>query len=296
MRGPTFLRSAMRLLNYRTSHGPSVAGYFKSYWVDLCSADPNLPSNVQDILTEGYGDPKELAARAEGAAVLEQLPSRILPPIPRPGKILCVGLNYREHAKETGQKIPSEPLIFSKLGSAILGHNAEIVLPDVSRQIDYEAELVVVIGKRGRSIPAEQAWQHIAGYCCGNDVSARDWQKGKPGGQWLLGKSFDTFAPLGPWLVLAEAVAAPDNLAIECRVNGKTMQVSNTKDLIFPVDRLIAYISQVCTLEVGDLLFTGTPPGVGAARTPPLFLGPGDRVEVEIEQIGVLANSVVAPE
>ena len=289
----------MRLLNYRDSDGPSVAGFFDHRWVNLCFADPSLPTNVQDILGEDQKTKNlvtHLIAIAERSPVLEKQPSSILAPIPHPGKILCVGLNYREHAKETGQPIPTEPLIFSKLGSAVIAHGTDIVLPAVSDQIDFEAELVVVIGKRGRSIPLEQAWQYVAGYCCGNDISARDWQKGKPGGQWLLGKSFDTFAPLGPWIVLSDAVPDAGNLAIECRVNGKTMQASNTNNLIFSIDQLIHYISQVCTLEVGDLLFTGTPPGVGVARRPPLFLQPGDRVEVEIEKIGTLVNSVVASE
>jgi 2-keto-4-pentenoate hydratase/2-oxohepta-3-ene-1,7-dioic acid hydratase in catechol pathway len=286
----------MRLLSYRNSDGPSVAGYLNGRWVNLCSTDPNLPRNVQGILSEGNHTYQDLVAIAERSTVLEKRPACILPPISRPKKILCVGLNYQEHAQETGQPIPSEPLIFSKLGTAIIGHDAEIVLPPVSVQVDFEAELVVVIGKRGHSIPVEQAHQHVAGYCCGNDVSARDWQKGKPGGQWLLGKSFDTFAPIGPSLVLSETVADAGNLAIECRVNGKTMQVSNTKNLIFPINHLINYISQVCTLEVGDLLFTGTPPGVGVARSPPVFLRPGDQVEVEIEQVGTLSNSVVASE
>jgi len=286
----------MRLLNYRTPAGSSVAGYFHERWVDFGHLHPDPPSSVQEILVRDPSFLADLVVRAEQAPLLPALPSQLLPPISCPGKILCVGLNYRDHAQETGQQVPGEPLIFSKLGSTLVGHGGNIVLPRVSQQIDYEAELVVVIGKRGRAIPVEAAWAHVAGYCCGNDISARDWQKGKPGGQWLLGKSFDTFAPLGPWMVTADAIKNPGNLTIRSRVNGNVMQESNTEQLIFPIDQLIAYISQICTLEVGDLLFTGTPPGVGAVRTPPIFLQPGDRVEVEIEQIGLLANSVVAPE
>ena len=286
----------MRLLNYLDADGPAVALFLEGRWVNLSAADSSMPTNVQDMLVAEKLEIKKLAILAARAPQLEKQPTRILPPIPTPQKILCVGLNYRAHAEETGQSIPDEPLIFSKLNSTLIGHGAEIVLPPVSDQVDFEAELVVVFGKRGRNIPAGQALQYVAGYCCGNDVSARDWQKGKPGRQWLLGKSFDTFAPLGPWMVPAEAVPDPANLTIECRVNGEIMQHSNTRDLIFPLEQLICYISSVCTLEVGDLLFTGTPPGVGVARQPPKFLGPGDRVEVEIERIGTLANSVVASE
>ena len=216
-----------------------------------------------------------------------------LPPIPRPGKILCVGLNYADHAKETGKTPPPEPLIFSKLGTTLRACGDEIVLPHVTDMVDFEAELVVVIGKEGRNIQQDRAMEFVAGYMCGHDVSARDWQKGKPGGQWLLGKSFDSFAPTGPWFVPAQHVD-PDDLRVQLRLNGDTMQDSRTSQMLFPVDELISYISQVCTLEPGDLIFTGTPSGVGVARDPQVFLRPGDNVEVEISGLGVLRNSVVA--
>ena len=286
----------MRFLNYATPDGPSVAGYWDGRWVDLCQVDPTLPCSALEFLCNGPSVRSELAAIAARAEPLAQVPSQLLPPVMRPGKILCVGLNYRDHAQETGQPIPDEPLIFNKLTSSLLGHGEAIVLPEASQKIDFEAELVIVIGKRGRHIAPEAACQYIAGYCCGNDISARDWQKEKPGGQWLLGKSFDTFAPLGPWVVSAEEIEDPGNLDIVCRVNGKTMQNSSTSNLIFPVPQLIAYISRVCTLEPGDLLFTGTPAGVGVARKPAIFLQPGDRVEVEIDGVGVLSNGVVAAE
>ena len=168
------------------------------------------------------------------------------------------------------------------------------MLPRLSDKVDYEAELVVVIGVGGRHVPKEQARNHVAAYCCGNDVSARDWQHHKPGGQWLLGKSFDSFAPFGPALTSADEVDDPGKLRIQLRLNGRTMQDSNTDQLIFPVEELIAYVSGVCTLSPGDLIFTGTPPGVGGARKPPVFLQPGDVMEVEIEQLGVLRNPVIA--
>jgi 2-keto-4-pentenoate hydratase/2-oxohepta-3-ene-1,7-dioic acid hydratase in catechol pathway len=203
-------------------------------------------------------------------------------------------LNYADHAKESGQAPPAEPVFFNKLHTAVSSPGAPIVLPKVSPEVDYEAELVIVIGKQGRYIPVEQARAHIAGYTVGHDVSARDWQLRKPGGQWLLGKSFDTFAPFGPELVTSDEVGDPGNLRIQLRINGQTLQDSSTKQLIFTVDQLVAYVSQVCTLLPGDVIFTGTPPGVGAARKPPIFLKPGDAVEVEIEKLGVLSNPVVA--
>jgi 2-keto-4-pentenoate hydratase/2-oxohepta-3-ene-1,7-dioic acid hydratase in catechol pathway len=159
--------------------------------------------------------------------------------------------------------------------------------------VDYEAELVVVIGRGGRHIPRDEAMQHVAAYTCGHDVSARDWQKHKPGGQWLLGKSFDSFAPTGPHLVTADEVPDPHSLPIRLRLNGQVMQSSTTAQLIFRIDQLVSYLSEVCTLRPGDLIFTGTPPGVGAARKPPVFLKPGDVAEVEIEGIGILTNPVV---
>ena len=225
--------------------------------------------------------------------ILEELDVQWLPPIPWPGKILCVGLNYADHAKETGKTPPPEPLIFSKLGTALRACGDNIVLPWVTEMVDYEAELVVVIGREGRDIPKATALDFVAGYMCGNDVTARDWQKEKPGGQWLLGKSFDSFAPTGPWFVPAQNID-PGDLGVQLRLNGETMQDSRTSQMLFPVDELIAYISQVCTLEPGDLIFTGTPHGVGVARDPQVFLQPGDCVEVEISGLGVLRNPVVA--
>jgi 2-keto-4-pentenoate hydratase/2-oxohepta-3-ene-1,7-dioic acid hydratase in catechol pathway len=201
-------------------------------------------------------------------------------------------LNYADHAAESGAPIPEEPVIFNKFATSVGAHEDPIVLPRVSSQVDYEAELVVVIGQGGRHIAEGDALRHVAGYCCGHDVSARDWQLGKPGKQWLLGKTFDTFAPFGPHLVTADEVGDPGNLAIELRLNGQVMQSSSTRQLIFSVPKLVSYISDVCTLEPGDVLFTGTPPGVGMARKPPVFLQAGDVVEVEIEKVGTLRNRV----
>jgi 2-keto-4-pentenoate hydratase/2-oxohepta-3-ene-1,7-dioic acid hydratase in catechol pathway len=231
-------------------------------------------------------------AMAHGTALSP--PVRLLPPIPDPEKIICVGLNYADHAAESGAPIPAEPVIFNKFPSALRASGDPIELPRVSSRVDYEAELVVVIGRGGRNIACQQALDHVGGYTCGHDVSARDWQLSKPQGQWLLGKSFDSFAPLGPALVTPDEVGDTRDLGIALRLNGKIMQQSNTKQLIFGIDELIAYVSQVCTLSPGDLIFTGTPPGVGFARKPPVFLRPGDVVEIEIERVGILTNPVTA--
>lgn len=217
-----------------------------------------------------------------------------LPPIDRPQKIFGIGLNYADHARETGATVGEIPVVFNKLTSSLAAHQSAIQLPALSQQVDFEAELVVVVGRGGSHIPVSAAREHIFGYGCGVDVSARDWQKGKPGGQWLLGKSFDTFAPLGPWITTADEIPWPVELDIQLTLNGERMQASNTRELIFGVDFLVAHLSKFCTLAPGDLIYTGTPSGVGVARQPPRFLQPGDRLEVTIEKLGTLANSVVA--
>lgn len=216
------------------------------------------------------------------------------PPICGMEKVICIGTNYADHAREMGGEPPTIPVVFNKFPSTIVGAGTEIVLPSISSAVDFEAELVVVIGRGGKNIARDSAMEHVFGYCCGNDISARDWQKGKPGGQWLLGKTFDTFAPIGPVIVTADEVPNPHQLQIELRLNGSTMQSSNTDQLIFSIDVLIAHLSQFVTLKPGDLIFTGTPSGVGAGRQPPLFLQPGDQLEVEIEGLGVLRNDVIA--
>ena len=213
-------------------------------------------------------------------------------PLLTPSKILCVGLNYAGHIKEFGHEYPSEPVIFSKAPSALTFCGADIVLPPVSNRVDYEGELVVVIGRQGKQISESDALDYVAGYCCGNDVSARDWQKEKPSGQWFLGKSFDSFAPIGPELVTADEIEDPNCLRIESRLNGKTMQAANTSQFIYKVQRVISYISQVMTLEPGDVIFTGTPDGIGDVRKPPVYLSEDDVFEVEIEKLGVLRNHV----
>jgi 2-keto-4-pentenoate hydratase/2-oxohepta-3-ene-1,7-dioic acid hydratase in catechol pathway len=261
--------------------------------VDLNRTDPAIPASMKALLAMG-DQGLDLARRAldRGQAVPAGEVT-LLAPVPDPGKVICIGLNYADHAAESGMEPPDEPVVFSKFSSAVCAHRDSIVLPGCSDQVDYEAELVAVIGRTARRVPRERAREYIAGYTCGHDVSARDWQLGKGGGQWLLGKTFDTFAPLGPELVTADQVGDPGQLGVRLRLNGTTMQDSSTRQLIFPVDHLVSYLSHVCTLNPGDVIFTGTPPGVGMARKPPVFLKPGDEVEVEVERIGVLRNPVV---
>jgi 2,4-diketo-3-deoxy-L-fuconate hydrolase len=215
------------------------------------------------------------------------------PPIPRPGKIVCVGLNYRDHAQETGQPLPEVPLLFAKFPNSITGPESVIEVPSMTKALDWEAELAVVIGVNARDLPASSALTAVAGYMNMNDVSARDVQIGE-GGQWTRGKSFDTFAPTGPYLVTAEEIEDPQDLAVACWVNGETVQSGTTADMIFPVAELIAFISQSLTLEPGDIIATGTPAGVGMARAPQLFLDEGDEVVVEVEGLGRLVNHVTA--
>ena len=284
----------MKLATILTDRGPRAALAVSGGLVDLHAADPSIPDSLPGILAAGSECLERVAACAQADPTLAEDQARFLPVIPCPQKILCVGLNYADHARESGAEVPEEPVIFSKFASALTGHGQPIELPRASAEVDYEAELVVVIGRRGKHVPEDQAMDYVAGYACGHDVSARDWQLRKPGGQWLLGKTFDTFAPVGPYLVTRDEVPDPHQLDIQLRLNGQTMQSSNTRELIFSIPRLIAYISQVMTLEVGDLIFTGTPPGVGFSRKPPVFLKPGDVAEVEIQHLGVLRNPVVA--
>lgn len=217
---------------------------------------------------------------------------RLLAPIPRPPKIICIGLNYRDHAIESKLEIPTIPVVFSKYASSVIGPGEAIVLPKNSVKPDYEAELAVVIGKNGRHIKAADWEQYVFGYTCLNDVSARDFQMATS--QWMIGKTFDTFAPMGPYLVTADEIADPHNLNISLSINGETLQNSNTRELIFRIPQLIEHLSSVFTLECGDVISTGTPSGVGFSFNPPRWLRPGDSVTVSVAGVGDLTNPVVA--
>jgi 2-keto-4-pentenoate hydratase/2-oxohepta-3-ene-1,7-dioic acid hydratase in catechol pathway len=216
---------------------------------------------------------------------------RLGPPIARPGKIMCIGLNYRDHARETNQAVPDFPTLFAKYASCVIGPGEAIVLPKLTKEIDYEAELGVVIGKRARHVSEAKALDYVAGYVPFNDVSARDYQRRTS--QWTIGKTFDTFGPMGPALVTADEIPDPHSLDIQLSIGGEVLQHSNTRELVFSVQQLIAILSGVMTLEPGDLISTGTPSGVGAARTPKRWLRPGETVRIEIEKLGVLTNPVI---
>jgi 2-keto-4-pentenoate hydratase/2-oxohepta-3-ene-1,7-dioic acid hydratase in catechol pathway len=251
--------------------------------------------SMLDVIEGNASDPRKLPAllpEASADTAYSLGTVKLLAPVPRPRKLICVGLNYRDHAKETGSEIPAVPTIFNKFATSVIAPGENIVLPKVSKTPDYEAEFAFVIGRGGRHIPAESWKEHVFGYTIINDVSARDYQRATT--QWLMGKTFDTFAPMGPWIVTADSIPDPHNLDIRLEINGETLQDSNTRELIFKIPDLIAFLSSVFTLEPGDIVSTGTPAGVGVARKPPRFLQAGDEVVVKIPAIGELRNPVVA--
>lgn len=273
-----------------TLHNEEVID-FESAWGDRGPA----PISLLELLRGGsaaLGEARAVDAAASKSARLPLKSVQLLSPLPRPPKVLCVGLNYRDHAEETGQPIPKIPIFFTKPANSVIGPQAPIVLPIDSDQVDYEAELVVVIGSRCRRADPAKAREAIVGYTIMNDVSARDWQFRTS--QWFIGKTFDTFAPMGPALVTADEVGDPHVLDVSLRLNGNVMQRSNTRNLIFGVADLVAELSRVMTLEPGDVIATGTPGGVGFARKPPVFLRPGDNVDISIGGVGTLSNPVVA--
>ena len=282
----------MRLVTYQSQTGPRVAGLREGGYVDLNRADPAVRACVKALLAQG---PEGLRRASEALAAGQIIPAgsvSLLAPVPSPEKIICVGLNYADHARETGAKLPAEPVLFNKFPTAASADGRQIVLPAASREVDYEAELVVVIGRGGRHISEERAYDHVAAYCCGNDVSARDWQLRKPGGQWLLGKSFDTFAPFGPALVTPDEVDV-GSLRVTCKVNGEMRQDSNTDNLIHDVPHVVEYITRGITLQPGDVIATGTPAGVGVFMDPPKLLKRGDTVELEVHGLGKIVNRIV---
>ncbi len=241
---------------------------------------------------EGRATIEKFLDSADGEAKHARKDVQLLAPIPRPRKLICVGLNYRDHAEETGAQIPKVPTIFNKFATAVIGPGANVVLPKVSKAPDYEAEFAFVIGRGGRNIRAQDWRNAVFGYTLVNDVSARDYQRATS--QWLMGKTFDTFAPMGPWIVTADEIDDPHELDIEMEINGEILQDSNTRELIFKIPDLIEFLSSVFTLEPGDIVSTGTPAGVGFARKPPRYLHPGDQMCVRIPKIGELRNPVIA--
>jgi 2-keto-4-pentenoate hydratase/2-oxohepta-3-ene-1,7-dioic acid hydratase in catechol pathway len=251
--------------------------------------------SVRGILERGPEHWSKLAASvdvdSDGAIALHSV--RLLAPVPDPDKILCIGLNYRDHAEEAGMPAPVAPIVFAKFRNSLAGPVDPIVLPDASDAVDYEAELAVVIGRRCRNVEVTDALECVAGAMAFNDVSARDLQMQTS--QWTMGKAIDTFAPCGPALVFMDEIDDLQALRVETRINGDTVQSGTTASMIFTVAEIIAFISSVMTLEPGDIIATGTPAGVGFSHKPPLLIAPDDLIEVEIETIGLLANPVVAP-
>ncbi len=235
---------------------------------------------------EAFGSQRQAAATFPLASV------KLRAPISRPPKILCMGLNYRDHAAEAKLEIPKYPVIFAKYNNTVIGSGENIVLPKNSRKPDYEAEFGFVIGKGGRHIDAAHWREHVFGYMNCNDVSARDYQMSVS--QWTMGKNFDTFAPMGPWIVSADEIEDPHNLDVSLTLNGERMQHSNTRELIFKIPETVAFLSSVMTLEPGDIVLTGTPSGVGFGRKPPRWLAPGDEIVVHVEGLGELRNTCVA--
>lgn len=290
----------MRLVTFYADNDTRLGLLEGDQIVDLNVAAPELPGDMLGFLRAGQAalthTRAALARRVQGSKrpLLHSAASaRLAPPIPRPGKIICIGLNYSDHAAESGQPVPQRPVVFAKFGTSVIGPKDAIRWsPDVTQQVDYEAELAVVIGRTARQVSQEDALEYVVGYMCANDVSARDLQF-IDANQWVRGKSLDTFCPLGPYLVTRDEVPDPGALSIRCILNGQTMQDSTTANLIFDVPTLVSYLSHSFTLEPGDIILTGTPPGVGSARKPPVFMKPGDHVVVEVEGLGRLDNTVI---
>jgi 2-keto-4-pentenoate hydratase/2-oxohepta-3-ene-1,7-dioic acid hydratase in catechol pathway len=241
---------------------------------------------------KGQQRAESLVKAASGRELLPVDSVRLSAPIPRPPKILCVGLNYRDHAKESNMEVPAVPTVFAKYASSVIGPGEPIVLSAATQKPDYEAEFAVVIGRRTKQVQRSQWQDYVFGYTILNDVSARDVQLATS--QWTLGKSFDTFAPMGPHIVTADEILDPHALDIRLSIGGETLQHSNTRELIFGIPELIEYLSRMMTLEPGDIISTGTPAGVGLGRTPPRWLRPGEEILIQIEKIGILRNPVIA--
>lgn len=283
----------MKLVTF-THQGRTQAGILADDHVHAVNAlVPGAPDDAIAVITQWESLKAKLAAAIKQAKGGHALASVTLEaPIQRPGKILAIGLNYADHIAESGMETPKEQVWFTKLPTSVNAPFAPVQMPKASHALDYEAELVAVIGKRCKHVPKERAQEVVFGYACGNDVTARDWQFKTP--QWVLGKSFDTHAPFGPAIVTADELGDPHNLGIRCFVNGEKRQESNTRHLVFNIWDQIACISQAMTLEPGDIIFTGTPGGVGIAAKPPRLLNVGDVTRVEIDRLGAIEARIVA--
>jgi 2-keto-4-pentenoate hydratase/2-oxohepta-3-ene-1,7-dioic acid hydratase in catechol pathway len=281
----------MKLVTFTDRMGTRIGIAVSDGLIDLKKADPDLPRDMIGLMKEWprvHSLVERAAARQPDMALATV---KLEAPIPRPGKTLAIGLNYADHIAESGQKTPEQQIWFCKHVTAVNAPFDSIQLPRVSTMLDYEAELVAVIGQRCKHVSKEKAREVVFGYCAGNDVTVRDWQFKTP--QWMLGKSFDTHAPFGPWIVTADEIRDPHALGIRAFLNGEKRQDSNTKHLVFNVYDQIALLSQAMTLEPGDIIFTGTPGGVGVAMKPPRFMKAGDVTRIEIDKIGAIEATIV---
>jgi len=261
--------------------------------VDLKTVCPTAPNSLIETLKK----PEILkgldSSKLKNASGLPLENVTLLPPVNGSDKVICVGMNYKDHCEEQNVPVPAEPIFFSKFASCLVGPQDPIPYPEVTKELDYEVELAVVIGKQGKNIARNNALDHVLGYTVAHDVSARDWQLKRNGGQWLVGKAMDAFCPIGPEIVTKDEIPDPHNLAIKCRVNGVTKQDSSTSQLVHRVEKCVEMLSSFVTLHPGDIILTGTPPGVGVFAKPPFFLKKGDVIECEIENIGVIRNAIV---
>ncbi len=282
----------MKLATFDAGNGPRIGVVVEGGIVDLVTANPRLPATMIGLIAawEAVKDDVADVAKLGAHHALDKV--TLLAPVPRPGKAMAIGLNYADHIAESNQETPKNQIWFAKVATSINPPFADIEIPKSTTFVDYEAEMVAVIGTGGRNISKDDAAASIFGYCCGNDVTARDWQFKTP--QWILGKSFDTHGPIGPWIVTADEVGDPHALGIRAFVNGDKRQDSNTGNLVFNVFDQIAELSQAMTLEPGDIIFTGTPGGVGAAMKPPAPLKAGDVVRIEIDKLGALEAKMKA--
>lgn len=284
----------MKLISYGVYGQERAGAVVDGDVIDLNAANPDIPSTVAGILERNVLDAVEAVIRRRDALdanarfPLDRV--RLGAPIPRPSKIVCVGLNYKDHAEEQNVPLPEKPVLFSKASSSVVGPYDDIVLPADSQQVDYEVEFAIVIGKTATKARVEDAYAYIAGYTVTNDVSARDIQFAQK--QWHQGKSYDTFCPMGPYLVTKDEIADPHNVPVRLTLNGETLQNSNTNQLVFDVPTLVSRISHIMTLYPGDVISTGTPGGVGVFRNPQIFLKPGDVMETIVEGIGSLRNVI----
>ena len=273
----------MKLVTYSTDDGGPRVGHIEDGEIQ-----PLGGASLLEYIEHG----RDADRRPGGEAVpLEE--ARIHAPIARPGKIIAIGLNYVDHAEETGSPIPEKPLVFAKYPNSVIGHREAIRIPPITEQVDYEAELAVVIGRPAKNVSEAEALEYVFGYTNANDVSSRDLQFSE-GGQWTRSKSIDTFCPIGPYIATRDEVPDPQNLSIRCILNGEVMQDGTTSKMIFSVAELVAFLSSGMTLMPGDIIITGTPPGVGMARDPQVWLKAGDEVSIEIEGLGTLTNPVEA--